>query len=197
MAKQHGSEPDTAHADPKAQVPAALDLPSAEQYRFMVEHIEDYALFMLNPDGYIVSWNKGAEELFGWSQEEAIGQQGEIVFTPEDKEADIPAQELQQANEEGKASDDRWLIRKNGRRFCANGITTCLRGTDGQMMGYAKIVRDITERVEAEERRRQIEQALQRSEERFSKIFYASPLPIMLTTLDEGRIIDINDAALS
>lgn len=121
-------------------------LRTAEQRLGMiVDNVTDYAVFSLNRDARIDSWNAGAEHVFGWGADEILGLPGEILFLPEDVEAGVPQQELKTARETGRASDDRWHIKKDGTRFFASGVTVPLY--IGQTLtGYAKVATDLTER---------------------------------------------------
>lgn len=126
-----------------------------ERFQLMIAGAEDYAFFVVDTEGRIVTWNVGARKLFGYSNEEAIGQLFETIFTPEDREAGIPEQELKQALEKGAADDDRWHIKKDGTRFWAHGVTTTLKNKKAR--GFAKLVRDLTAQKQAEEELRKSE----------------------------------------
>jgi two-component system CheB/CheR fusion protein len=122
---------------------------SEERLRLLMESIEDFAIFSIDTNGHINSWNTGAERIFGYTAEEAIGQQTEIIFTPEDRAQGAPEDEMRRAREKGRAADERWYVRKNGERFYASGVMSPLR--DGSMRGYAKVARDLTEQKHAAE----------------------------------------------
>ena len=125
---------------------------SEERYRLMVDGARDYAIFMLNPSNEIVYWSAGAERVFGWSAAEAVGESGEIVFTPEDRENEQEEKEIETALREGCASDRRWHIRKNGTRIWVDGMMRRLDDEKtGALRGFAKIARDATQQHEAEE----------------------------------------------
>ena len=123
---------------------------SEERLRLTMESINDYAIFTQDEAGTIVDWNSGAEQVFGYTASEAIGQPNAIVFTPEDRARDVPAQEMREARRTGRAADERWHLRKDGRRFFASGVLTPLQ--EGAHSGYVKVARDLTERREMEER---------------------------------------------
>lgn len=123
---------------------------SEHRLRQLVENVEDYAIFITNIKGNIETWNIGAEKLFGYTAEEAIGQYEGLIFTPEDRAANVPEKEMQKARKTGCANDERWHLRKDGSRFYASGVQTALFEAD-KLTGYAKIARDLTERVELEE----------------------------------------------
>jgi PAS domain S-box-containing protein len=128
-------------------------------YRPLLEQVRDHAIFVIGPDGRNRTWNPGVERLVGYAREEFIGQHTRKIFTPEDRAEGVPERELRFAAEEGEASDERWLQRKDGSRFWASGMTTRLLDGDGQLLGFAKVFRDLT--VE-----RDFESELQRTAER-------------------------------
>ena len=144
-----------------------------ERYRILVERAQEYAILMLDPDGQIVMWNQGAERIFGYTEQEALGRSASLIFTKEDRAAGIPEQEMKTARETGHANDDRWQLRKDGSRFWANGVMEVLRQPDGSIRGFAKVLRDNT-------RRKQSEDALRKSKERYYTLF---------NSMDEGYCI--------
>jgi PAS domain S-box-containing protein len=123
---------------------------SEERLRLIIESINDYAIFTQDESGRIVEWNSGAEQVFGHTADEVIGQPSAIVFTPEDRANGVPAHEIQQARTTGRAADERWHLRKDGTRFFASGVLTPLQ--EGAHSGYVKVARDLTERREMEVR---------------------------------------------
>jgi len=129
---------------------------SEERFRMLLENVEDYAIFFLDTDGRITRWSIGAERILGYREAEILGQPISIIFTPEDVEAGTAKQELENAVKEGRAEDERWHLRKGGSRFWASGIVTPLRDATGQLRGFAKIMRDFTERKRAEDERAQL-----------------------------------------
>jgi PAS domain S-box-containing protein len=114
-------------------------------YQTLVQDTRDFAIFHLDPQGTILSWNKGAENIFGYTSDEIIGQSARVIFTPEDRAQGIPEKELEIAALNGRADDNRWHLHKDGTRFYANGITTALRNEAGNLRGFTKIARDETE----------------------------------------------------
>lgn len=124
---------------------------SEERYRLLVESAQEYAIFMLDGAGHITSWNTGAERVFGYSEEEALGLDEAILFTEKDRAAGVPADEMTTATREGQASDDRWQRRKDGSHFWASGVVEALRHPDGELRGYVKVLRDNTQQKQAEE----------------------------------------------
>lgn len=126
-----------------------------EQLVLLIESIEDYAIFMLSPTGYIRSWNRGAAAIMGYPAEEVIGTHFSRFYGPEDLNQKKPQRELETAAAEGRVEDEGWRIRRDGSRFWANTIITALRDERGEIRGYAKVTRDLTTRREAEERLRE------------------------------------------
>jgi len=124
---------------------------SEERFRLMVESVKDYAIFMLDPGGYIVSWNKGAQRIKGYQAHEIIGQHFSCFFSPEDIERGTPDHELKMAAAEGRYEDEVWLVRKDGTRFLAQCTLTALGDVMGHLRGFSKVTRDITARRFAEE----------------------------------------------
>lgn len=139
---------------------------SEERLRLTLESVTDYAIFTTDTGGWIETWNVGAEHMFGYPEEEAVGLHAEVIFTPEDREQGVPAAEMRQARREGRALCERWQVGKRGERFYVSGVLAPLR--DGPVLtGYAKIVRDLTERRKAEEELRRAHEELEaRVEER-------------------------------
>jgi len=117
-----------------------------ERFRILVEGVKDYAIFMMDGQGTIVSWNTGAEKMVGYNDSEIVGRSAAVLFTPEDRERGEPAHEFEAAMRDGRAEDERWHVRRNGTRFFASGVMTPLWHPDGSLRGFAKIMRDITER---------------------------------------------------
>jgi PAS domain S-box-containing protein len=115
---------------------------------------EDYAIILLDPDGRVQRWSRGAEKLFGFTAQDLEGTLAHEIFVPPDRQAGVPEVELQVASEQGRAEDERWHLRKDGSRFWASGVMISLR-EDGRIVGYAKVVRDFTERRQLEEAVRQ------------------------------------------
>jgi PAS domain S-box-containing protein len=136
-------------------------LPDSERhFQLLVESVRDYAIFLLDPRGIVVSWNQGAERIKGYRAEEIIGLHFSRFYPPEVAARRWPERELEAAAAEGRFEDEGLRVRKDGSRFWANVIITALRGPGGQLLGFAKITRDLTER-------RRNEESLRRSEECF------------------------------
>ncbi|HDZ58383.1 MAG TPA: response regulator [Pseudomonas xinjiangensis] len=115
-----------------------------ERMRMVAESAIDYAIIVQDTQGVVTSWNKGAELIFGFSREEAVGQLSDMIFVPEDREAGLPEEELRRAREHGRAEDERWHQRKDGSRFYCSGVVNVLDADS--FRGYVKIARDLTER---------------------------------------------------
>ena len=133
---------------------------SEERFRLLVEGVQDYAIFMLDPEGRIVSWNQGARRIKGYEAAEIIGKSFSLFYPPEAIAKGWPAHELREASRTGHFEDEGWRVRKDGTRFWANVVITALRNASGELRGYSKITRDLSERRLQEEK-------LRRSEERF------------------------------
>jgi PAS domain S-box-containing protein len=132
----------------------------ADQLRLLVQGTTDYAIFLLDPQGNVASWNPGAERIKGYKPHEIIGQHFSKFYPQEPIDRGWPAHELKVAKAEGRFEDVGWRVRKDGSQFWANVVITALRDEQGQLHGFSKVTRDLTERKQAEE-------ALRRSEERF------------------------------
>ena len=122
-----------------------------ERFRLLVERVQDYAIFMLDPEGRITSWNIGAERIKGYTADEIIGRHFSIFYPPEDVATDKPGKNLRVAIAEGRVEEEGWRVRKDGTRFWADVVITALFGEDGTLQGFAKVTRDLTQkrRIEA------------------------------------------------
>jgi two-component system CheB/CheR fusion protein len=135
----------------RKQAEAALR-DSEARFRMLVESAHDFAIFMLDEEGRVASWNKGATRVTGYSEEDILGEPGALLFTPEDRATLVPEAELRRSAESGRALDERWHIRKDGTRFWASGVMTVARDASGAPRGFVKVMRDQTERKETEAR---------------------------------------------
>ena len=124
---------------------------SAELYRLLIASVRDYAIFALDADGRVLTWNAGARQLKGYEAHEIIGRHFSVFYPESDVAAGKPEHELVTAAHEGRFEDEGWRLRKDGTRFWANVIITALRDVRGEVVGYAKVTRDLTERREAEQ----------------------------------------------
>ena len=129
-----------------------LTLPAEDVFRVILREVKDFAMFLLDARGKIETWNVGAERIFGYSAEEAVGRHFSILFTADDRSHGAPERELETAVVAGRAEDTRWHARKDGSLIFADGVTTAIREEGGTVTGFAKIARDITERYRAEQR---------------------------------------------
>ncbi len=125
-------------------------LPTNEFYRLVLDSLHDYSVFTLDTNFVINSWNSGATNIFGYETDEIIGQSFDIIFTEEDLKNKIPTSEIQSSLKDGRATDNRWHIRKDKTLFYAYGLVFPLIGNEGEMLGYVKILRDLTERKKSE-----------------------------------------------
>jgi PAS domain S-box-containing protein len=129
-----------------------------ERYRLLIDAITDYAIYMLDSDGIVTSWNPGAQRFKGYVAEEVIGSHFSRFYIEEDRKAGLPARALRISASEGKFEGEGWRVRKDGRRFWAHVVIDPIRATDGRLIGFAKITRDLSERKAAEELLRQNEE---------------------------------------
>lgn len=161
-----------------------------KRFELLVRAITDYAIYMLNPDGSIASWNAGAERLKGYTEAEVLGRHFSQFFTPEDRATNKPWNALKIAGETGRWEDEGWRVRKDDARFWALAVLDAIRDPNGQLIGFAKITRDMTER-------RHAQQVLAESERRF-RLLVTSVIDYALFTLDlEGNIQSWNPGAES
>ena len=139
---------------------------SEERFRLVVDSLQDYAVFMMDPEGRVSSWNRGAERIGGWKQQEVIGELFGKFYIPEDQEKGLPALALREAATESRYEEEGWRIRKDGSRFWANLVVTALMDDNGALVGFSAIIRDLTERKRAEEELTRLNAEL---EERFAE----------------------------
>ncbi|OWY69426.1 hypothetical protein B7486_20420 [cyanobacterium TDX16] len=146
-------------------------LQSEERFRLLIEGVKDYAIFMLDADGIVASWNAGAARITGYKAREAIGQHYSRFYTYADIESGIPQQELQTAIAQERMETEGWRIRRDGSKFWANVVTTALKDSGGQIQGFSQVVRDVSDRQRSEE-------LLRQSQERLHLILEASQIGI-------------------
>jgi PAS domain S-box-containing protein len=171
-----------------AGAPAAKSAEGAGLYRLLVDSVQDYAIFALDPEGVILSWNAGAQRLKGYKPEEIIGRHFSVFYPPKDVSSGKPARELVDATRDGRVEDEGWRIRKDGSRFWANVVITALRDEAGTLVGFAKVTRDLTERRGAEER-------LRESEERFRVLVHGVRDYAIFMLDPRGRVMSWNEGA--
>ncbi len=133
---------------------------SEEEFRILVQSVTDYAIYMLDPEGHITNWNAGAERIKGYSAKEIIGEHFSRFYTDEDRDAQLPQRGLAIAAQEGRFEKEGWRVRKDGTRFWANVVIGAIRDRSGKLVGFAKITRDITERMEAQQELERAREAL-------------------------------------
>lgn len=124
---------------------------SEERFRLLVENIKDYAIFLLDPEGRVVTWNEGAQRIIGYNAVEIVGRSFSCFYVPEDVERRHPEELLKAAAEQGRVEEEGWRVRKDGSRFWANTIVTPLKNEKGGLRGFAKVTQDITERRRVED----------------------------------------------
>lgn len=161
---------------------------SEERFRLLVEGVKDYAIFMLDPEGYITSWNEGAQRIKGYTAVEAIGRHFSMFYPKEKIDERWPEQELEYAIADGRFEDEGWRMRRDGTRFWANVIITALYDESHTLLGFSKITRDLTERRQNEERLRQ-------SEERFRLLVESVKDYAIFMLNPEGYITSWNEGA--
>jgi PAS domain S-box-containing protein len=139
-----------------------------DQFKLIVNGVLDYAIFMLDTEGYIATWNAGAKRIKGYEESEIVGTHFSVFYPDEDVRSGKPEWELEVAQREGRFEDEGWRIRKDGSKFWANVVITAIRGDTGDLIGYGKVTRDFTERKEHDDR-------LAQSEERFRLLVEGVP----------------------
>jgi PAS domain S-box-containing protein len=161
---------------------------SEERFKLLVETVRDYAIFMLDPDGHVLTWNAGAQRFKGYRAEEIIGRHFSVFYPDEAKKKGWPEHELRVARETGTFEDEGWRVRKDGTLFWANVVITALRDADGRLLGFAKITRDLSQR-------RAHENELRRSEERFRLLVEGVPEYAIFMLDPNGRVSTWNSGA--
>ena len=134
------------------------------RFRILVQGVTDYAIYMLDPTGQVTNWNAGAERIKGYAPSEIIGEHFSRFYTPEDLDAGVPKRALETAREAGRYEAEGWRVRKDGTRFWASVVIDAIRGDDGELIGFAKITRDMTEKREAQLRLEESREQLFRSQ---------------------------------
>jgi PAS domain S-box-containing protein len=172
------SEPEAAHRQIR---------PTDEQFRLMVEQVQDYAIFMLDPQGHVASWNAGAEHIKHYRAQEIIGRHFSVFYTQEDVNSGLPGRELEIARSSGSFEAQGWRLRKDGSRFWAMVTITPMYDQSGELAGFGKLTRDLTEK-------RSTEESLQKSRTMFERLFESAPDAVVVVD-DKGVIRRINQQA--
>ncbi|MGE5563068.1 MAG: PAS domain S-box protein [Bacillota bacterium] len=160
----------------------------SDPFKLLIQSIVDYAIYMLDPDGFVTSWNAGAERIKGFHADEIVGQHFSTFYTPEDREAGMPQKVLETARREGKYAGEGWRVRKDGSRFWASVVVDRINDEEGNLIGFAKITRDMTEQRDAQH-------ALLEAERRF-RILVQGVTDYAIFMLDpEGKVANWNAGA--
>jgi PAS domain S-box-containing protein len=204
------TSPSSADAPPDAASTARDDGADPSLFALLVEQVVDYAIFVLDPHGMVATWNPGAERVKGYRRDEIIGQPYQIFFPDEDRQAGKPQRVLQTARTTGRYQEEGWRVRKDGTRFWASVVVTALHDRAGELRGFAKITRDLTERRAAEDEarraaedraaRRQAEldsQELRRSRDELDLILRSIGEGVKVQGVGDERLLFANDVAAS
>ena len=169
--------------------PEPMPQPMPEHsFKLLVQSIVDYAIYMLDPEGHVTSWNAGAERIKGFQTSEILGQHFSKFYTEEDREAGLPGKVLEIARSEGRFEGEGWRVRKDGSRFWASVVIDRINDEDGELVGFAKITRDMTDKRDAQH-------ALIEAERRF-RILVQGVTDYAIYMLDpEGRVTNWNAGA--
>lgn len=160
---------------PEHTVPQSTELSdrdAARLYRLLVHQLPDFAIFMLDPQGIITTWNEGVLRNFGYTEDEFVGKPASMVFTPEDRAAGVPEREMARARQAGSAPDNRWHKHKNGAEIFVNGVLSAVRDPRGKLVGFSKVMRDETSRKRAEQSLELANAALERANRELSNFTY-------------------------
>jgi PAS domain S-box-containing protein len=160
-----------------------------EEFQLLVESVTDYAIFMTDADGYIITWNNGAERIKGYSTTEVLGKHISVFYLEEEIEKGVPEENLKKARELGSFKNEGWRVRKDGSRFWADVAFTALYNEQGNLKGFAKVTRDITEQ-------KKTEQELLKSEKKYQYLFDNNPMPMWIIDLSTLKFLDVNEAAI-
>lgn len=168
---------------------------SEERSRLLIEGVRDYAIFMIDPRGYVTTWNTGAERLKGYTASEIVGEHFSKFYPPDLVQAKWPEHELQQAAEHGRFEDEGWRVRKDGTRFWANAVITALKDDQGVVRGFAKVTRDLSERRLAEENARKLlqEEASRKAAEAAAREIEQQKEQLRVTLTSIGDAVIVTD----
>src|SRR5260370_1334414 len=167
---------------------------SQERFRLLLDGVKDYAIYMLDPEGHVISWNAGAARIKGYRNEEILGKHFSCFYIPEDRESDKPSRELQESLSEGRFEEQAQRVRKDGSAFWANVVITPMYDDSGKLRGFSKVARDITERKRAED---SLRESLATSERALKELadqkFALDQHAIVAITDVQGTITYVND----
>ena len=139
-------KPNTTQKPTTLRLKHTATLAELERYKLLIENVEDYAIFLLDTDGCVQTWNKGAQKNKGYTADEIIGKHFSTFYRQDDIDANKPERELTLARQLGRVEDEDWRVRKDGSQFWANVVITALKDDNGDLVGYAKVTRDLTDR---------------------------------------------------
>ena len=157
-----------------------------ERFRLLLDGVKDYAIYMLDPKGRVVSWNAGAAHIKGYQSEEILGENFSCFYTAEDIASGKPARELQASLCKGRFEEENWRVRKDGSAFWASIVITPMYDDSGALRGFSKVARDVTERKRADE--------AVRKASRYARNLLEASLDPLVTISREGKITDVNEA---
>ncbi|HEX6749019.1 MAG TPA: PAS domain S-box protein [Longimicrobium sp.] len=161
--------------DPLPPAPPSRD----ELYRLLVEHVTDYAILMLSPDGRVATWTEGAGRMLGWSEAEVVGRPVSVLYPPEDAERGAPERDLRIAESQGRCEAVAWRVRRDGSRLWASVVLTAVSDEEGRMVGFGVLMRDLTER-------REVARRYEESRQRYRSLFENNPDAVCSFDLDGG-----------
>jgi PAS domain S-box-containing protein len=182
---------------PKAATSQLMRRDEEERMRLLVESIRDYAVFLVDPGGIVRSWNDGAELIKGYTADEIVGRHISTFYMPEERDGGKPARLLGLAEREGRVEDEGWRVRKDGSRFWADVIITALRSPQGDVIGFVKVTRDLTERVRAQHERLRLahaEEAIRLRDEFLSIASHELRTPLTALQLQLERLEELTAA---
>lgn len=145
---------------------------SEDRYHKMIDEVQDYAILLLNKNGYIQNWNKGAENIKGYKEEEIVGKNFRIFYLEEDQKAKLPERLIGEATLNGKATHEGWRVRKDGTTFWGNVVITALHDNDDNIIGFSKVTRDLTERKKADDQLRYYAESIESQNKQLEQFAY-------------------------
>ena len=166
----HKKDMPAPHSKAELQSAHKRTLTELERYKILVESVQDYAIFFMDPEGYIQTWNKGAEKNKGYTHDEIIGKHFSIFYSDQDNADQKPARELEIAKKVGRVEDEDWRYRKDGSKFWANVVITALYDENNDLQGFAKVTRNLTERKVNEDNLRSANTLLQEQQKELQRL---------------------------